>query len=383
MFFSLIASICFVVCHGGPADQLATFAENLSKEGETVEIYATGPALKKFQERGVPITDSFSLENLSSEEERGVADQMAKRCSHASTVITDVGHPFDIQLQHALSRFPQVRRLAYYDNFEAYVPGGYSVTAAATMLASEGILFANAHLAHSPLFQEEGKEIDLGSRKKIGIGYYPIHQAEKIAKRRALEQAALRQELFSRHHWIDKGQKILVYFGGNNEEYFSKAFPAFLSLLTQLHSSPKQKRANTSFIILVQQHPGAKNKNIDGEKLSQWVRQQTSSPMVILSDLTSDEAQIIANGAFYYQTSLAPQFVLAGIPTMQIGHKTFPDILVRNKIIPSITKREELILALKKLSHSRKEIPQQKIYEGLGIQENWLTILKSELLSHQ
>lgn len=43
--------ICFITGHLGPADHFATFAEHLSKKA-TIEIYATGPALKKFQERG-------------------------------------------------------------------------------------------------------------------------------------------------------------------------------------------------------------------------------------------------------------------------------------------------------------------------------------------
>ena len=45
------AAVCFIACHGGPADHFATYAEALTKQGYDVQIHATGPALKKLQER--------------------------------------------------------------------------------------------------------------------------------------------------------------------------------------------------------------------------------------------------------------------------------------------------------------------------------------------
>ncbi len=51
----------------------------------------------------------------------------------------------------------------------------------------------------------------------------------------------------------------------------------------------------------------------------------------------------MADAAFYYQTSMGPQFVLAGIPTVQIAHETYQDILVKNKLSPSVTDVEQFL----------------------------------------
>jgi hypothetical protein len=381
-FSTSAAAVCLIACHGGPADHFATFAERLSKNVGTIEIHASGPALKKFQERGIEVTAPFSIDHISSEEEDRLAEQIAKTCSTASVIITDVGHVFEVKIQKALARqAPHVSRLAYYDNPEPYVPGGYSAVAAEVMLAANGILFANSNLAKTPIFQEPGKEIDLGNRQKVGIGYYPIHQAEKIAKRRAAEQLSMRKTVFSNNGLVDTGQKVIVYFGGNNEEYFSKALPAFLSLLEE----GIEQTDFSNLVVIIQQHPGAKSKNLDGIKVAAWMdkhRGTKQAPRMILSDFSSDDAQTIADGALYYQTSMGPQFVLAGIPTIQVAHETFEDILVRNQLIPSATNLDQFITVINNLTYQQKEISQEIILEGLGIKSNWLSTLEQAIQGH-
>lgn len=245
------------------------------------------------------------------------------------------------------------------------------------MQAAQGVLFANSHLAKTPLLQAPDKEVDLSSQKKVGIGYYPIPQAEKIAKRRTEEKNLLRQTLFQKNHLEDKGQKIFVYFGGNNEAYFSKALPAFLSLLEQ-----GMNQVNSSeLVVVLQQHPGAKAKNIDRNQVEAWTNkyQTPQAPKILISDTNSDEAQIVADAALYYQTSMGPQFVLAGIPTIQIGHETYEDILVRNKFSPSVTRVDQWVDIIHSLNQQKKEISQKVILEGLGIKENWLHILQTAI----
>lgn len=378
-FSASAAAVCLIACHAGPADHFATFAESLSRDVGPIEVYASGPALKKFQERGIEVKAPFSIDKISPEEEYVLAEQIAKACSTASVVITDVGHAFDIKVQKALAhQATHVPRFAYYDNPESYVPGGYSAVAAEVMLAANGILFANSNLAVNPVYQEPGKEIDFGSRKKIGIGYYPINQAEKIAKRRAAEQRSLRQIVFLKNDLVDRGQKVLVYFGGNNEEYFSKALPAFLSLLEE---GMKQSDF-TNLVIVIQQHPGAKSKNLDGNMVSAWIGKHSKTkqtPRMIISDFSSDDAQILADGALYYQTSMGPQFVLAGIPTIQVGHETFEDILVRNQLSPSVTDVGQFISVIEGLTHQKKKISREVVLEGLGIKANWLLTLEKAI----
>jgi len=372
MPFSLLAAVYLIACHGGPADHFAAFTEYLTQEGIKVEIFASGVALKKFKDRGIEVQHPFSAEQTSLEEEEDIlAEQIAKMCSSAQVVITDVGHRFAVQLQKALSFYaPHIPRLAYYDNPEPYVPGGYSEFATEAMLATQGILFANTHLVTAPLFQEPGKEIDFGSRKKIGIGYYPFQQAEKIIQQRKTEHVRMREQFFLENNLEDMGQKLLVYFGGNNTEYFDKAFPAFLSLLEE---SIKQSDLS-NFVFVIQQHPGAKHQNLDGNSLTAWIKQQPetqNSPKTILSHFSSEIAQVIADAALYFQTSMGPQFVLAGIPTAQIGHATFYDVLVSHQLCPSVTHVDHFVQVINNLTDQKQEIPREIIFDKLGIKENW------------
>lgn len=223
-FLASAAIVCFIVCHGGPADHFAVFADQLMKDGYTVEVYASGPALKKFQEHKIHVQHPFSLEHLSSNEEEKLAEKMAKECS-APVIITDVGHSFAKKVQTAFAKLsPRTYRLAYYDNPESYVPGGYSSIAAEVMLAAQGVLFANSNLTAEPIWQTSDCKVQFGERKRWGIGFYPMQQAIRIAGRRKKEQSTLRAQFLTKHGFQDSGQKILVYFGGNNEGVFFSSF---------------------------------------------------------------------------------------------------------------------------------------------------------------
>lgn len=371
MSFSIqSAAVCLIACHGGPADHFATYAETLTKRGYDVQIHATGPALKKFQERGIEVKSSFSLDNLTSEEEDSLAQAIAKTCSASAIIITDVGHVFDVKIQKALSiQATKVPRLAYYDNPEPFVPGGYSCTAAEVMNVAEGVLFANETLANAKIFSGVGQEIDFNDKKRFGIGYYPVSQAEKIAEKRKFCHGTARSEFLMKNGIEDNGQKVLVYFGGNNEEYFSKAFPAFLSFVAQSSEEINPK----NIVIVIQQHPGAKVKNQDGQQLEAWLKEfgeQPSTPKVILSDFSSDNAQVLADAALYYQTSMGPQFVLEGIPTIQIGHETYEDILVRNRLAPTVTTADGFVQVIKTLEEMGA-MPQEDLLNSLGIKQDW------------
>jgi hypothetical protein len=368
-----ISTICFIACHGGPADHFATYAQALTQHGYHVDVYATGPALKKFQERGMQVK-SFSLDDLPSEAEDNLADQIARTCSSASVVITDVGHPFNIKMQKALEA-TKVTHLAYYDNPEPFVPGGYSKIAAEVMQIAQGILFANATLANAKIYNGLEEEIDFGHKKRFGIGYYPVDQAEKISKRRALEQKAARSTLLEKSGIKDENQKVWVYFGGNNDEYFANAFPAFLRFLEEA----MEQVDFSKIVIVIQQHPGAKAKNLDGQRVDEWKEKfahKASAPKLLMSDFSSDEAQVVADAAFYYQTSMGPQFALAHIPSTQIGHKPYEDILVKNQMAFSVSSADQLIDRAKNLNQGvEKNLQRDVILNKLGIKPDWFKAL--------
>jgi hypothetical protein len=347
-------SLRFIACHRDPADHFATFAQCL----ENVVIYASDPAMIRFRERAVLVDVPFFTDGMSPQAEDVLAMQIAKTCISASVAITGLRHPFDIKVQRALAEHaPLVRRLAYYDHLDPYV----SEVGVQVMQAAQGVLFANSHLAKTPLFQMPGTEIDFKDLKKVGIGYYPTQAAERIQQRRSFEQRSIRRRLFTTHRLIDSGQKLLVYFGSNHEAYFSKALPAFLALLAE-GSLP-----NT--VILIQSHPDA----IDRE--TEMIKAWKPAPTVVFSRFSVEEAQIAADGALYSQTPIAPHLVLAGIPTVQVGGPSCEDFLVKRNLIPSVTTREQCIRAI----HLPQSVLPAKILEGLGISTHWRQILKKEL----
>lgn len=372
------ATILFIACHGGPADHFATFAEGLTQQGYNVQVCATGPALQKFQDRKIQILKSFSLEGLSNEQQSALATELARTCQ-ASVVMTDVGHSFAVHMQQALSQNPTILRCAYYDNPEAYVPGGYSEVAAKVMTLANKVFFANDNLASSSIYSAPNQELNL-DQMRIGLGYYPVGQAQALAMRRKSSQASMMRSQFLLQHGIaDEGQKVLAYFGGNNEEYFNHAFPAFLHFLEE-----GVEQADLShWIIAIQQHPGAKTQNRDGvqvEQLKQQLSGSRQAPTLVMSGMSSDAIQVIADGGLYYQTSMGPLLTLANLPLIQVGHKTYFDLLVKNGLCPSVTGTSSFITALQKLAPiERSEEDQKRIYQSLGIRVDWLDVLKKNL----
>ncbi len=87
--------------------------------------------------------------------------------------------------------------------------------------------------------------------------------------------------------------------------------------------------------------------------------------------------RLLADAVLYYQTSMAPQFALAGIPAIQVGHDTYPDILVRNNLAPSVSHKEKLLEAVKACA---KPPTNGKLLADLGISPHWLAHLKSALV---
>ena len=358
-----IPTILLIACDLGPAVHFAAHAEELTKKGYKVEIYAAEPASKKFEQCHTKVNYPFKLYGRSSEQQNELAKEIAERCSSASMVITDVGHPFDETLQKALKE-KEITRFVYYDNPENFVPGGYSSTAAKVMKLAQGVFFANANLANAGIYSESGEKICLTNQ--IGIGYYPVSQAKVVAEKRKIEHEVKRLEFLKKYNIEDTGQKVCVYFGGNNEEYFEKAFPAFLSFL-------KAKDLNFKNVILVvHQHPGAKKENRDIQKLNECLKgfSDKIKPEVLVSDFSSDDVQVLADVAFYYQTSMAAQFILSGIPTVQVGHETYDDILVRNQLAPTVTNSKEFVQIINNLENVREQ-PKETVLKGLGYQENW------------
>lgn len=76
---------------------------------------------------------------------------------------------------------------------------------------------------------------------------------------------------------------------------------------------------------------------------------------------------------------MGPQFVLAGIPTVQVGHEKAEDVLVRNGWIPSVIEVSQFLTAINDFSHQKQQIQREALLEGLGVEANWLLNLQTAL----
>lgn len=342
----VISSICFIVSHAGPAEHFAAFQEALVENNYEVKVFAADAAARKLSDLKSPI-QKFEIGDES-------LDSLVEHCQSCSLVITDVGHPFSERIHCALrDRASHCQHFAYYDNPESFVPGGYSETAKKVMDASSGVLFANMNLVQDATFKSYPK--------RVGIGYYPLEKAENIACARREDLSNKRQRLFDQLGFADHGQRLLFYYGGNNEVYFNKAFPALLQFL--------EDGIDPETLIFLQQHPGAKKENSDGQLLAQTRR---VSQQLKVSPLTTDESLVLADGALYYQTSMGPLYAIAGIPAMQVGHQTYSDILVQSGIAVSSTTKEQFHQGLSNLLQANlAATSSNNLKQRLGISKEW------------
>ncbi len=185
-----------------------------------------------------------------------------------------------------------------------------------------------------------------------------------------MRQFWMKSSFFERHGIQKSDSKIFTYAGGANEVYYEKAFPRFIEMLAELIEKEPSHLENT--VILLQQHPRAKREgNLDAKLVDELIS-KTSLPKgfhFVISDVSTIDSLVMCDGAFYYQTSMAAQFALGGIPTiMQVGHNTYPDLLIKTGFL-SATEAETLSKAFNEPEEGSTNIDTLK--EKLGIDSNW------------
>ncbi len=306
----MYCSLAFFAHDLGPFEHFQIFEQSLQKD---VTLYVFSTARNRSEEKGLPYS-KLSWEDF----------------PPYSAYLCDIATP-QSEISRIRKRAPDAYLYLYYDNLEQYVPGGYSKKFAELVEKKEidGVVFANSRLMDLPLFSAPGKEISLEGKELLGLGYFPLEQAEAFSHHRDLFRHSLRENFCCTHQLSSEKERVFVYFGGNNREYLEHALPAFCKYLRENRASLKE----TTWIY--QQHPGARNHNLDLVKIQPLIADPSLSFYLSRYDLS--DVCSLADAAFYYQTSMAAQFALAGIPVAQIGHDTYPDILTRNALIPSIT----------------------------------------------
>lgn len=348
----MFLSICLITTHPNPADHFSEYVQVYEEKGIPCKVIAEKSVAYKFsQVKSEVVEMDFSLN------EDELIDLLSNEIKSQNIVITDIANQRFAKFHKWLKqKHPSIKRAVYYDNPEKYVPGGYSQVADQVIEHAQLVIFANRSLVKKGVEKAVGIPIDLSQKDLVGIGYYPKTEANQVAALR--QNKDLRSRFLKQNRIEDQGQKIYVYVGGANEEYYEKAFPHFLKLVLEIRDNPT--------IWVLQQHPRAK---AEGNRDAQLI-EKSRLDQFFISNLSTPEALAIADGVFYYQTSMAAQFVFAKIPLIaQVGHEQYDDLLVRAGY-PCITRAEEFV-------HIPSPASVGSLEEELGMDPNW----KENLLS--
>lgn len=372
----MTSNVCFLTAHLNPANHFAQYVQVLEDSGVPCKVLA-GPSVHSKFSKAI-LLDVYKLGN----EEFYQAVQ--KEIVSSTVVVTDIANERWADLHEKLAEdYPNIKRVAYYDNPESYVPGGYSELAAKVIAQAEVILFANQNLAKTGLYKEPDVSVELSEKTSVGVGYYPEKEAQKIASDRAdqIKVAQIKASFFERHGITETNSKVLTYIGGANETYYEAAFPRFVEMLAELVENDPKGLENTT--VILQQHPRAKREGSCDAKLALEELSHLSLPKgfhFVVSDLSTPDSMTICDAVLYYQTSMAAQFVLADIPVvLQVGHEPYPDLLVKTGF-PSICESEKLIDALNPDKDAKSNSSVLK--SELGMDSNWKENLKEALESN-
>ncbi len=85
---------------------------------------------------------------------------------------------------------------------------------------------------------------------------------------------------------------------------------------------------------------------------------------------------------------MAPQFVLLGLPTMQVGHEIYRDVLVKYNLCYTATNTTELAVgftSMKTRNRSENEAQKSKqlIYNAIGYTPDWSNNLHHIILDYK
>lgn len=314
-----LTNLCLIVHHIGAIDHYEAFAKVCKENKIPVQIYAKGDIVSHLLKRNIPFQTYVNPQDISKQ---------------FTTIITDIS-PQSITLLQTLKNR---KIMAFVDNLENNVEGGYTDQLKKIKTLAAEVLYANVHHATGP--------------KDFGIGYSPaIGRAEKI---RIMRAQAAREDFFKKHDIPDLGQKIVTFFGGANDYYYKDVVPRLANILF------KENLIDNNILIVLQQHPRAKTEgNIDWNSLK-------SIPNVIQSEIDPDEMLSYTDVILYNQTSMSPIFCDLRVPTYQLGPKWNEDVFFR--LGGALITHQE---AFSQISKPFQPLDKHKLYQEIGYDENW------------
>ena len=342
VFAVCLSSIVMISSHPAPASHLAKMATVFEEAGVGCTFEATEGAYQNFVRSGVAVNNFYenSSENFSSfleshrAESAELARQIAKTHEMARAVIIGHGGKFPGLLFEAFEKHaPSVKRILYIDNYESFVPGEYSSLLMENIKKAQEVWFANANFVSEPIFSAKNVEADIKDKERFGVGISPLSERAVLQLVEDRKKGEVRRDFLRANGIEDRGQKILIYLGGANAEYYEHAFPTFLRILDGLDKETT---------VILQQHPRAvKEGNRDGMLFQAWKKvSDDKEKRAVVSVCPSDNAIAAADVISYYQTSAILLPLAAGIPMIQVGHETYFDAGVRNSLCTAVELQE-------------------------------------------
>lgn len=335
--------VCFLACHPGARAQMADIYEHLK--------------IKNISCRFVLVEESLrgDVYPLVEELDQGV-----------SQLVADVGTPISAQVFQELSRRgSSVFKVAYYDNPESFVPGGYSSIAATVIESADAVVFASLLLQGQVLYDGMRCELDLSAKRIHYLGYFPFCRFDFYRSLRSEScREQLRKAFFLQSEIEDKGQRFLLYLGGANKVYEQETLIHLCHLLRETHSSFGLDQT----IVLLQRHPRASDLD-----LHLFQDLQLEGLPVAISPFDFASSLAIADVIGYYQTSTCLYFPLLGIPAAQIGSQCYSDLLVRNKLCSLVNDKESFLrfLEVSSIGSLPSDDELQAFYSLFGVDPDW------------
>ncbi len=329
----------FITLHSLPAEHFVCFEKIL--QGHSIPTFTIfGDVAKRALKGKAPFYD---LDLLDQTDMELFAEEIAIICECAQTICVAIGHASSGYILKAIQEMyaGSKRVIVYYDNPETAVPGGYSEVAESAILLGKPkeILFANKNLACESIGICRGLE----GVKRIGLGFYSLEQVEMLKMMRKDREKS----------------RVFIYLGGSetNTEYMDKAFPAFVKMIQKM--SFEEEEATLYF----RGHPRS-----SGRDFAQLEAIFKKGLTVLLSPNDLLESLALADYALYYQTSLSPLLVLAGVNPIQVGHEVYHETLVDKGIISVANTFEEL----EKIVSTPFFLPSEEVvYDAIGYDPKW------------
>ena len=252
-----------------------------------------------------------------------------------------------------------LKRVLYYDNFEPYVPGGYSQRMGLMVKNGlDAVIFASAPLATQAIFYEPTHEIDFKNAKRYGIGFYALDRTpiDKASRKKEV----LRSDLLKKCALESEDPITLLYLGGANTVFYEEALPDLLEIL-ETSELPKKT------ILLYQRHPRADD--IDLKKI-EAVREalDENNITVLISPYSIDEAIVLADKVLYFQTTVIPKCLLEKKGVIQIAKVPYSDFAIRHSFVQSVNNSRDFIRAI---LMPTQIIARDAILKSIGYDKRW------------